>query len=148
MKTTLNKVFGSKIIKSLTVLVIVALLFEFIIFPGLTAADTIINIACGLLALITFVYLYYFFKIDSLIHKDIEVSLEPGETELDYFPPTEAKVVVRKKRGTNLTETEKKKIIDNIKNKGLYTEPKNSNKKTTTKTTTKSKKQLKTKNND
>ena len=122
MKETLNKVFGNKLIKSLTVLVVTSLVFQFVIFPGLTVADTIINIASGLLMLLNLIFLFYFFKIDSIFVEEIEVQVDPGETELDYIPPTETKVKVRKKRGSVLTEEEKTKIVNNIKQKGLYSE--------------------------
>lgn len=122
MKETLNKVFGSKFIKSLTVLVVSALVFDFLIFPGLTTANTIINIASVLLMLINMVFLFYFFKLDSIFFNEIEVEVDPGETELDYIPPTETKVKVRKKRGTVLTDEEKTKIVNTIKQKGLYSE--------------------------
>jgi hypothetical protein len=129
MKETLNKVFGSELIKSLTVLVVTALVFQFLIFPGLTVANTILNIASGLLMLINLIFIYYFFKIDSIFSNDkSENSVESGETELDYVSPKEIKAKVRKKKGEILSEDQKKGIIDNIKEKGLYVEPKKTTK--------------------
>jgi len=90
MKNTLNKVFKKSNIELVLVAMGVLLIVEYLIFPGLTAANTLANIASSLGAIILGLFVYYYVTPD----KPIEV-IEPGETELDYIPQEE---VVKKKR--------------------------------------------------
>jgi hypothetical protein len=90
MKETLNKVFKKSNIELILVAMGVLLIVEYLIFPGLTASNTLINIASSLGAIILGLFVYYYVTPD----KPNEV-IEPGETELDYIPQEE---VVKKKR--------------------------------------------------
>ena len=90
MKNTVNKVFKKSNIDLVLVAMGVLLIVEYLIFPGLTAANTLANIASSLGAIILGLFVYYYVTPD----KPIEV-IEPGETELDYIPQEE---VVKKKR--------------------------------------------------
>jgi hypothetical protein len=68
-------------------------LFEFVIWPGLTASDTLLNIFCGVLGVLTLGFVFYFVKNTWLDVKEpemiaklnVEDDKEP-ETELDYNP--------------------------------------------------------------
>ena len=84
-------------------LITVFLIVQFAIFPGLTAANTILNILAGIGALLLLVWggfaLYGYVKnSDGLIDKDelkeahqLLKEKQLGETELDYIPKPKAK---------------------------------------------------------
>lgn len=102
MKDILKKVFDKKI--SLPILIGLATfaIFTFIVFPGLSAANTIINILSGLLGLFTFVFIFYYLRLDKTYYEMQvdETITQPGETELDYVSKedlTPKKKTVRKK---------------------------------------------------
>lgn len=70
-------------------------LFEFVIWPGLTTADTLLNIFSGILGVLTLGFVFYFVKntwweekkeddIVTLLYS-VDQDKEP-ETELDYNP--------------------------------------------------------------
>lgn len=69
------------------------IIIQFLIFPGLTINNTIINLlsSFGVLVLGILVY-WYLVKYNSKNEKEV---IEPGETELDYIPKKE---VVKKKK--------------------------------------------------
>jgi hypothetical protein len=90
MKNTLNKVFKKSNIELVLVAMGVLLIVEYLIFPGLTAANTLANIASSLGAIILGLFVYYYVTPDKPNQE-----IEPGETELDYIPQEE---VVKKKR--------------------------------------------------
>jgi hypothetical protein len=87
MKDVFKKTFDNKVVKPITVGLAVFLIFTFIVFPGLTTADTVINIITSLIGIFTLVFLFYY--IDGGIIED--PIIEPGETELDYINPEELK---------------------------------------------------------
>jgi hypothetical protein len=98
MKEILKKVFDKKISLPIIIGSGTFAIFTFIVFPGLTAANTLVNILSGLLGLFTFVFIFYYLKLDKTYEQRSQ--LEPGETELDYVSKEELKpkkkVVVKK----------------------------------------------------
>ena len=92
MKKALNKVFKKGNIESILVGLGVILIIEYLIFPGLTAPDTLTNIAASSGAIVLGLFVYYYILPDKPTEE-----LTPGETELDYLPKED---VVKKKRTT------------------------------------------------
>lgn len=95
----------SKYYEPLATLIVSVLLFQFLFFPGLTIASTIINLIT-VLGIIVWVVLsislfngrfsnYFISKV---------VNIEPGETELDYIPEEEIK---KTKRPTSKAKVKK-----------------------------------------
>lgn len=84
MKDILNKVFDKKIVKPIFVGVGTFAILTFIVFPGLTVANTAFNIVSAIIGLFTLVFVFYYLKGD-----EVNVTIEPGETELDYISPDE-----------------------------------------------------------
>jgi len=91
MKKTLNKVFKKSNIEIIFVAMVVLLIVEYLIFPGLTSANTLANIASSLGAILLGLFVYYYIFPDKP-----KEDIEPGETELDYIPKEE--VIKKKKR--------------------------------------------------
>lgn len=87
MKKTLKKVFTKSNVEVVLVGLGIILTLEFLIFPGLTAANTLINIISAFGALLVGVFLYYYL----LPKDDSSAEVELGETELDYVNPEELK---------------------------------------------------------
>ena len=94
MKELFKKVFDKKIATPIFVGSGTFAIFTFVVFPGLTQANTILNILAALVGVFTLVFVFYYLKVDGLYES---ITLEPGETELDYLPKEE---VVKKKRTT------------------------------------------------
>jgi hypothetical protein len=69
---------------------VVLLIVEYLIFPGLTAANTLANISASLGAIVLGLFVYYY-----IVPDKPEEEIKPGETELDYIPQEE---VLKKKR--------------------------------------------------
>ena len=88
MKEIIKKVFSKKITTPVFVIFGFLGVLNFIVFPGLTTADTGSNIVSALLAVVTLAFLFYY--IDSFKLMD-PPKVEPGETELDYINPEELK---------------------------------------------------------
>jgi hypothetical protein len=84
----------SKYYETLGVLITIVLSLEFIIYPGLTAPNTFINLLTVLFSLIV-IGLSILFIDSRILSKEENVTVDPGETELDYLPKKE---VVKKKR--------------------------------------------------
>jgi hypothetical protein len=84
----------SKYYETLAVLITIILLLEYIIYPGLTAPNTFVNLLTVILSIIV-IGLSVLFIDSRLIGKEEIITVEPGETELDYLPKKE---VVKKKR--------------------------------------------------
>lgn len=84
----------SKYYETLGVLIVISLLLEYVIYPGLTAPNTFVNLLTVLLSIVV-IGLSVLFIDSRLIGKEEVISVEPGETELDYLPKKE---VVKKKR--------------------------------------------------
>jgi hypothetical protein len=93
-----NQIFSKKVIVPFFQFVGIIAIFTFVVFPGLTAADTIINIVSAIIGFFTMLALFYF--VTTWFQKD-EVVKEIGETELDYIPKAKS---VKKKSVTKKTK--------------------------------------------
>jgi hypothetical protein len=91
MKKTINKVFQKSNIELVLVAMTVLLIVEYLIYPGLSAPNTLVNIASSLGALILGLFVYYYLMPDNQPVEEIT----PGETEYDYIPKKE---IIKKKR--------------------------------------------------
>lgn len=89
MKDLFKKVFSQKTSSPIFVGFGTFAILTFIVFPGLTAANTVLNILSGILGLFTLIFVYYYVNMDKFVDKFIHI--EPGETELDYINPEELK---------------------------------------------------------
>lgn len=115
MKEAFKKAFKNKVVESVTVGLGVFLIFTLIVFPGLTAADSILNIVATLIGIFTLVFLFNYIDGTKLFSKP---TIEPGETELDYIPQDE---IVKKKRNP--------KQFDGVKNDGPFIKTRKKSKK-------------------
>lgn len=88
MKEIIKKVFSKKITTPVFVVFGFFGVLNFIVFPGLTTADTGSNIVSALLAVVTLAFLFYYIDSFKLMEPP---KVEPGETELDYINPEELK---------------------------------------------------------
>ncbi len=80
-----NQIFSKKVVVPFFQFVGIIAIFTFIVFPGLTAADTIVNIFSAIIGFFTMLALFYF--VTTWFQKDDSTKQnEPGETELDYMP--------------------------------------------------------------
>lgn len=117
MKELLKKTFNPHILSVVGVILGIILTFEFIVFPGLTASDTILNIIALLVGVFSLLFAFHFIKwkklFDFLSEDDDEKPLTPGETELDYIPKEE---IIKKKR-TPKKKPEQIKKGDSLKPK-------------------------------
>jgi hypothetical protein len=110
MKEALKKVFDKSVLAVVGVLILFVLVFEYIVFPGLTAADTYINVLSFIIGVVSVLFIYHYIQWGDLIDfitgkKEV---IPPGETELDYLPKEE---VVKKKRVYKKKKPTKKKVI-------------------------------------
>jgi hypothetical protein len=110
MKQLLEKVFNKKISSPIFVGFGTFAIFTFIVFPGLTVSNTILNILSGILGLFSIMFVYYYINMDKFVDKLMHI--EPGETELDYIPKDEIEKI--KKR---ISKKEKVIIHPKVKNK-------------------------------
>jgi hypothetical protein len=110
MKQLLEKVFNKKISSPIFVGFGTFAIFTFIVFPGLTVANTILNILSGILGLFSIMFVYYYINMDKFVDK--LMNIEPGETELDYIPKDEIEKIKRR-----ITKKEKVIIHPKVKNK-------------------------------
>lgn len=79
MNELIKKVFSKKVITPIFVALGVFLVFTFIIFPGLTTNDGMINIVSALIGIFTLVFLFYYidgFKVIKLTDEQIKEKLE------------------------------------------------------------------------
>jgi hypothetical protein len=95
MKELLKKTFNTDILAVVGVVFGLILTFEFIVFPGLTAPDTILNLLSILIGIFSILFTFYFIQWKKLFNFLSEEEIAPGETELDYIPEKE---IVKKKR--------------------------------------------------
>jgi hypothetical protein len=96
MKELFKKVFSEKTSSPIFVGFGVFAIFTFIVFPGLTASSTALNLFSSALAIFTLVFVYYYLRVDKIYENFTHV--EPGETELDYIPKEDIELVNKKKR--------------------------------------------------
>ena len=101
-----NQIFNKKVVVPFFQFAGVIAIFTFIVFPGLTAADTIVNIFSAIIGFFTLLALYYFVKSWFVIDETTK-SKEPGETELDYVPLPKPKSVKPKAAPKSKPKTEK-----------------------------------------
>jgi hypothetical protein len=97
MKETLKKTFNTDVLAVVGIVFGIGLIFQFIVFPGLTASDTILNILSILVGIFSLLFAFHFIqwkKLFDFLSED-DTTIEPGETELDYIPQEE---IVKKKR--------------------------------------------------
>ncbi len=73
------------------------LIFEFIVFPALTASDTMLNILSLLIGTLSVLITFHFVQWKKLFNFLSKKEITPGETEYDYIPKKE---VIKKKRNT------------------------------------------------
>lgn len=93
MKETLKKTFNLHVLVVVGVILGIILTFEFLVFPGLTASDTVLNIISLLLGVFSILFAFHFIQWKKLFDflSDEDEVIEPGETELDYVPKEEIK---------------------------------------------------------
>ena len=114
MKELLKKAFNKSLTGVVLTILVIFLLAEFIIFPALTAADTLANLLGVLGGVFILAYIYYFAKSCFIIKEN-----EPGETELDYIPKPKAKRNPKQFDGVKNDEpfvkTRKKSVTKKVK---------------------------------
>jgi hypothetical protein len=97
MKETLKKTFNTDILAVVGVVFGIGIIFQFMVFPGLTSSDTILNILSLLIGIFSLLFAFHFIqwkKLFEFLSEEDEL-ITPGETELDYRPKKE---VVKKKK--------------------------------------------------
>ena len=67
-----DKIFNKKIIVPFFSGIGTVAIFQWIVFPGLTASDTILNILAGIIGFFTLVYAYYLIGLDKLFASYVE----------------------------------------------------------------------------
>jgi hypothetical protein len=118
MKEALKKVFDKRVLAVAGVLIIFVLVFEYVVFPGLTVADTYINVLSFIVGLISISFIYHYIQWEDLIDFIVgkKEVVPPGETELDYLPKEEVvKKKPTRKRSTNKKQTTKKVVTETKK---------------------------------
>ncbi len=107
MKETFKKTFNTNVLTVVGVVFGIGLIFQFIVFPGLTASDTILNILSLLIGIFSLLFAFHFVQWKKLFEllSEEEEPIKPGETELDYIPQEE---IIKKKR------TYKKKVEPHV----------------------------------
>lgn len=96
MKELLKKTFDTNVLAVVGVVLGLILTFEFIVFPGLTTSDTILNILSLLIGIFSILFTFHFIQWKKLFEfLSEDKPIEPGETELDYIPKEE---VIKKKK--------------------------------------------------
>ena len=95
IKQTLKKTFDTDILAVVGVVFGIGIIFQFIVFPGLTASDTILNILSLLIGIFSLLFVFHFIQWKKLFDFLSQEEIKPGETELDYLPKKE---IIKKKR--------------------------------------------------
>lgn len=62
-----DKIFNKKVVVPFFSGIGTVAIFEWIVFPGLTAADTLVNVFAGIIGFFTLVFVYYSLGIDTII---------------------------------------------------------------------------------
>lgn len=108
MKETLKKVFDKSVLAVVGVLILFVFIFDYVVFPGLTAADSYLNVLSFIIGVVSVLFIYHYIQwgdlIDFIVGKKEVVP--PGETELDYLSKEE----VIKKKPTRKEKPVKKKV--------------------------------------
>ncbi len=97
MKELLKKTFDTNVLAVVGVVLGLILTFEFIVFPGLTASDTILNILSLLIGVLSILFTFHFIQWKKLFNFLSKEEITPGETEYDYITKKE---IIKKKRNT------------------------------------------------
>lgn len=116
MKETLKKTFNSNVLAVVGIVFGIGLIFQFIVFPGLTESDTILNILALLVGIFSLLFAFHFVqwkKLFDFLSEDDE-PVPPGETELDYIPQEE---IVKKKRTSKKKPEEPHVVHPKVKTK-------------------------------
>jgi Na+(H+)/acetate symporter ActP len=97
MKETLKKVFDKSVLAVVGVVFGFFIIFEYIVFPGLTTADSYTNIIAALVGIFSILFVFHFVQWKNLFEflSEKDEIIPPGETEYDYIPKKE---IVKKKR--------------------------------------------------
>jgi hypothetical protein len=120
MKKVFSELLKSKLLQTFFVMVGVTGFFQFIIFPGLTAANTLHNIISGILAVFVLLFVIFYVKVtflDTLPDEHPLFEPEPGkepETELDYNPEV---IVAKPKKKRKPKPTPKMEVVKKPTNK-------------------------------
>jgi len=97
-----NQIFSKKVVVPFFQFVGIIAIFTFIVFPGLTAADTIVNIFSAIIGFFTMLALFYFvttwFQKEELTDEEIKAKLE---SELGPVIDKMAKEVLSKPKKKN-----------------------------------------------
>jgi energy-coupling factor transporter transmembrane protein EcfT len=111
-----NQIFSKKVVVPFFQFVGIIAIFTFIVFPGLTAADTIVNIFSSIIGFFTMLALFYF--VTTWFQKDEPIG-EFGETELDYIPKPKSKRNPKQMDGVEsdkpFVKTRKKSVTKKVK---------------------------------
>ena len=86
-----NQIFNKKVVVPFFQFAGVMAIFTFIVFPGLTAADTIVNIFSAIIGFFTMLALFYMVTSWFQKYDSNELVEQVGETELDYIPKPKKK---------------------------------------------------------
>lgn len=120
MKKVFSELIKSSILQAFFVITGVIGFFQFIIFPGLTAANTMYNILSGVAAVFVLLFVMYYVKVTFLdVLSDEHPLFEPEpnkepETELDYNPEI-IKPKTKRKSNKPTPKMEVKKPIKTLK---------------------------------
>jgi Na+(H+)/acetate symporter ActP len=115
MKETLKKVFDKSVLLVVGVLFGCVIVFEYVVFPGLSAPDTYLNILSSLIGIFTILFIFHFIQWKDLFEflSDKDEIIPPGETELDYLPKEE---IFKKKKAVK-KKTEQHVVHPKVKTK-------------------------------
>jgi hypothetical protein len=113
MKQALTKLFKTTNIEPIFVGLGIFLILTFLIFPGLTASDTLINIISALGAVILGLFVFYYLGGDKFKTNETEFC-EAGETELDYISQEELKTKTKTKKTVVPKQSVKKKVVSHV----------------------------------
>lgn len=124
MKELLKKTFDTNVLAVVGVVLGLILTFEFIVFPGLTTSDTILNILSLLIGIFSILFTFHFIQWKKLFEflSDNNETIPPGETELDYVSKEE----IKKKRNpkqSSKTKSEEPFVKTRKKKKSEYPLP-------------------------
>lgn len=68
MEEVLKKVFDRGVLAVIGVLILFVVIFEYVVFPGLTASDTYINILSFIIGVMSVLFIYHFIQWGDLIN--------------------------------------------------------------------------------
>lgn len=107
----MKKIFNKQIIIPFFTVIGTIAIFEWIVFPGLTTADTFVNIFALIIGFFSLLNVFYSLQFDKLCDEffpNEKIEAE-GETELDYVPKKRT-VVKAKKSVKNVKQTNNGKL--------------------------------------